>query len=123
MAKTYCLVLAANPYSEVMVAECDATGSPNRVQRYRSYGTTVSLASGLRTPNKGAGTKEVIEVYSPHSVGGFFDAVASSVLVIDPTPRAFDDAVALASRAPRGSHVRPTLTADAARSILASSDV
>lgn len=116
--KTYCLVIAANPYHEVAIAECDATGRPITAQRYRKYGDQVDLSSGLRKPIKSAGTKTVTDVFFVRSLGGTFPA--PWVQVLDSTPRSFADAERLALRFPRGSHVDPVLTLDRAKEMLAS---
>jgi hypothetical protein len=96
--KTYCLVLAANPYPEVAVAQCDADGKPF-AQRFREMGQTVSVSF-------------------PHSSGGNFTAPASGIEVIDPTPRSWAEADRLAAGCPKGSHVELPLTVHQARAAI-----
>lgn len=101
------------------MAACDASGRPVQVERYDSYGPRIDSSSGLLSANKGADARAVIEVYSPHSTGGTWGAPAEGVAVVDPTPRTYEEAMAIASQCPRGKHTAARLTVDAAKALVA----
>lgn len=109
MSKTYCLVFAGNPYTQVSVTECDAAGVPVTHQTYRA---AKDAPDGSRVPDKRRGTMTVTDIFDPHSSAGAW-LYHGTPPVIDAQPRSFADAIAVAERCPRGNHVDRMTQADA----------
>lgn len=111
MAK-WALGLVANPYHEVCLVELDESGAVawRRVRNWTG-----------KWDDKGQpiykGWTRVVTTSTPHSSGGNFSA--SSVGVIDPTPRDADEAMAIASRCRRGNHLCMMTDAEAREQIAA----
>lgn len=103
--QTWCLVLAANPHAEVMLARCDEHGRPIMTR----------LQKGPKRP-----FTSHPELYTPWGLGGMYRN-GSVIAVLDSTPRTFDDARAIAAECPRGkmAHIEPPLTAEAAKRCIA----
>lgn len=93
----WCVVLVANPYPQACCCECDASGQPTVVQIYTRFDRTRFTESGT---HPGCGAKSpAIRSHNPYAFGGAYEA--TSWQVIDPTPRSYDDAMAVCRRMPQ----------------------
>ena len=114
--KMYCLVLASNPYPEVCVAQCDAQGNLVRRPSFSKHRKHYDVSAGYYLPDRRTRTTKV-DTYSPHHYCGAY--MAEHVSVVDSIPRPWDEAMALANRCPRGTHVGPPLTVACAQALIA----
>lgn len=110
--RNFALGIVTNPYATVCLIALNDDGKI-------AWRTVKAWTGGWNKDGEPVykGTKKVVDTINPHESAGMFSA--SSVGILDATPRSFAEAMQIAGQCPRGNHIE-YLTNDKAKAAIES---